>query len=136
MFQARVGVLPPISRYREARWKTRRSRVFLTSFQIRFWGLNLRNTEIPLPRNGGKWLPFSFYSRIIQKIFNSIPLKIILNTERRHKRVSSSYISGFVWRLHVSKWGTLWSVTELDSVELHKCVLEPKAYGNTFKMSF
>ena len=27
-----------------------------------------------------------------------------LNTERRYKRVSSSHISGFVWRLHVSKW--------------------------------
>ena len=59
-----------------------------------------------------------------------------LNTERRYKTVSSSHISGFVWRLHVSKWWALWSVTELDSVELHKRGLEPKAYRNAFKMCF
>ena len=34
IFQVRVGVLPPISRYRETSWKTRRSRVFLTSFEV------------------------------------------------------------------------------------------------------
>ena len=34
MFQTRVCVRPSISRYRETSWKTRQSRVFLTSFEI------------------------------------------------------------------------------------------------------
>ena len=33
-FQTRVGVLPPISKYRETSLKTRRSRAFLTSFEV------------------------------------------------------------------------------------------------------
>ena len=34
IFQTRVGVLPPTSKYREASLKTRRSQDFLTSFEV------------------------------------------------------------------------------------------------------
>ena len=34
IFQTRVGVLPPIFKYRQTSLKTRRSRAFLTSFEV------------------------------------------------------------------------------------------------------
>ena len=45
---------------------------------------------------------------IVEKLKNNkyAWLDINLNTERRYKMVSSSHISGFVWRLHVTKWWT------------------------------
>ena len=57
-----------------------------------------------------------------------------LNVQQCYKRVSSSHTSVFMWQLHISKWWTLQCVTKLDSIEVHKCVLDPKVYGITFKI--